>query len=750
MRLLKLFPIYVLISLTVFSNAQDNSLLTLERIFKDNEFKTESFGSARWVDGDSGYTTLEKSEKFNAKEIIFYDSKTGNRSVVIPSSRLIPAGSTIPLSIDDYQWSSDKKYLLIFTNTQKVWRINTRGDYWVLNLENGNLKKLGGDSKPATLMFAKFSPDNNRVAYVRERNIYVENIESGKITALTNDSSDTIINGTSDWVYEEEFRLRDGFVWSPDGSRIAYWQFDTEGVGIFNMINNTDSVYSKIVPLEYPKVGTTNSACKVGVINSKGGRTTWFKVDGDSRNNYIPKMKWAANSEEVVIQQLNRLQNTCNIILGKASDGSVKIIYVEKDDAWVDMRQDYLQWFQDGKYFTWVSEKDGWKHLYLISRDGAEVIDLNPGEFDVISVEKIDEEGGWVYYIASPDNATQRYLYRVPFNGSGKFEKVTPQGAIGDHSYQISKNAKWAFHTYSYYGTPPVVSQISLPDHKVVRVLVENKKVKEKVDILKKQKTVFFKVKIAEDLELDAWMMKPYNFDASKKYPLFVYVYGEPASQTVRDKWYGSRYLWHLLLTQQGYVVVSIDNRGVDGPRGRDWRKFIYGKIGVIAPVDQANGVREILNQNTFLDPQRVGSWGWSGGGQMTLNAMFKFPEIYKTGIAVSFVSDQKLYDTIYQERYMGLPSENAEGFRDGSPINFVEGLAGNLLIIHGTGDDNVHYQNFELLVNELVAKNKKFSMMSYPNRAHSINEGKGTSLHLYTTMYDYLKENLKSGPILK
>ena len=750
MRQLRILQFLLLIIFPIISSAQDNSMLTIDRIFNSSEFRSERFTNARWVDNDAGYTTLEKSEEHNTNEIVFYDSETGERSVMISASNLIPDGETHPLSVSNYEWSSDKKYLLIFTNTKKVWRNNTRGDYWVLYLETKKLRKLGINKSSSSLMFAKFSPDNNRVAYVSERNVYVENIESGKIIALTSSGSDLIINGTSDWVYEEEFKTRDCFIWSPDGSKIAYWQFNTEGIGHFNMINNTDSIYSKIIPIEYPKVGTINSACRVGVVNSIGGNTTWFKVKGDPRNNYIPRMQWAANSDQVVIQQMNRLQNTCNIILGNSNDGSVSTIYVEKDDAWVDMRQDYLKWFNDGKYFTWVSEKDGWKHLYLISRNGKKVVDINPGEFDVISIEKIDDVGGWVYYIASPENATQRYLYRVPFDGSGKYERITPNDISGTHSYKISTTAKWAFHTYSNFETPPVVNLISLPDHKVIRTLTENKSLKEKIAKLKRQKTEFFRIEIEDGLEFDAWMMKPYDFDPSKKYPLFIFVYGEPASPTVRDSWSGSRYLWHLLLTQQGYVVASIDNRGVNVPKGREWRKIIYEKIGIIAPEDQAKAVKKLLANNDFLDSDRVGSWGWSGGGQMTLNAMFKYPELYKTGIAIAFVSDQRLYDTIYQERYMGLPSENVEGYREGSPINFVDGLQGNLLIIHGTGDDNVHYQNFELLVNELIAKNKKFSMMAYPNRTHSIYQGDGTRVHLYTTMLDYLKSNLKPGPIFK
>jgi len=733
--------------LPITALTQDSSIVTLERLFSSSEFDSERFGPARWLDEGKSYTTLEPSETKNGgRDIVRYITKSGKRNIMVPATRLVPPNDSTSLNIDNYEWSTDKQQLLIFTNTKRVWRRNTRGDYWVVDLKTWKKQKLGGDAEPSTLMFAKFSPDGRRVAYVREKNIYVEDIQTGKITQLTTGGSDIIINGTSDWVYEEEFGLRDGFCWSPDGTKIAYWQFNTEGIGTFFMINNTDSLYSKLIPVLYPKVGSTNSACQVGVVSTQGGPTTWFKVSGDPRNHYIPIMEWADNSEQVIIQQLNRLQNTNKVMLGSTADGSVQTILIDRDDAWVNVNRD-IKWINKGKYFSWVSERDGWRHIYVISRDGKENTLQTPGDFDIIRVQSVDKKNGWFYYIASPDNPTQRYLFRVRINGDGKAERLTPIEKSGIHSYQMSPNSKWAFHTHSSFDAPPVISLVSLPNHKIERILVDNKKLQKKVNALKIEPTEFFRIEIEDGVELDAWCMKPPDFDSSKQYPLFFYVYGEPAGQTVLDRWGGKRYLWHQMLAQQGYLVMSVDNRGTPAPRGRAWRKSIYRQIGILASSDQAAATRAIFKTRLYVDSTRVGIWGWSGGGSMTLNAMFRYPDLYHTGMAIAFISNQRFYDTIYQERYMGLPDDNEEGFTNGSPITFTHQLKGNLLIIHGTADDNCHYQNFEALVNELIKHNKKFTMMSYPNRTHSINEGSNTRRHLNDLLTSYLNNNLPPGP---
>ena len=735
--------------------------LNLERIFSSHEFDAKSFGPVRWLEDGSGFTTLKDSqepagndsaeasddpENEKTRNIARYDLQTGESEIIVPANRLIPKGESEPLRVSSYSWSSDARKLLIFTNTKRVWRQNTRGDYWVLDLSNWKLQKLGGDAEPSTLMFAKFSPQGDRVAYVRERNLYVQNLKNLRITQLTEDGSDTIINGASDWVYEEEFAVRDAFRWSPNGKFIAYWQFDTEGVKDFALIDYTKSLYPKITTFKYPKVGETNPACKVGAVSSRGGQTQWFGAFDDLRNHYIPRMEWAETSKAVVFQRLNRLQNRNDVMLGNARNGSVRTILTEQDEAWIDVGDD-LKWLDDGRQFTWLSERDGRQHLYLVPRSGRKAVLLTPGQFDVIEVLDIDRENGSVYYMASPENPTQRYLYRSPLDGRGKAERITPSDQEGTHKYELSPDSKWAIHTYSSVDEPPVIDLVRLPSHTRVCMLEDNSELRARLAALKKRPTEFFRIDIGDDVSLDGWCMKPPDFDPRKQYPLLFHVYGEPAGQTVLDKWGGEKYFWHLMLTQQGYIVASVDNRGTPAPRGRAWRKCVYHQIGILASADQAAAARAIIKSWPYVDPARIGIWGWSGGGSMSLNAIFRYPDLYHTAMAIAFVSNQRFYDTVYQERYMGLPDDNAEGYTNGSPITFAHQLQGNLLLVHGTGDDNVHYQSCEALVNELIKHNKQFSMMAYPGRSHSIKEGENTKRHLFELLTRYLRENLPAGP---
>ena len=719
------------------------SKLTLEDIYKNGSYRQNRFGPIRWMKDGSGYASIEKSSQAEGDDIIRYDAISGTRSVLISAEELTPAGENKPLSVADYHWSEDNSKLLIFTNTRKVWRYHTRGDYWVLDLKTKRLTQLGKGIPATTLMFAKFSPDATRVAYVSENNIFVESLDSGKITPITTDGNKDIINGTFDWVYEEELDCRDGFRWSPDGKNIAYWQSDTKGVGTFYLINNLDSIYSKPIPLPYPKVGQTLSAVKIGVVSSEGGQTRWFDLPGDPRNNYLARMDFIPNSQELMVQQLNRPQNQNTVWVGDIETLSLSKILVEKDSAFLDVH-DNIRWLEGEKFFTWTSERDGWMHLYKVSRDGKTVDLVTQGEFDVERISHIDPASGYVFYIASPENFTQRYLYRSSLTKIGKAERITPMNLSGQNAYQISTDSKFAIHTFQNTTTPPVYSLINLPKHETIRVLEENQELKAKVSALGMNPKEFFKVDIGE-VVLDGWIIKPKDFDSSKKYPLLAFVYGEPASSTVQDNWADGD-LWHHYMADLGYVVISIDNRGTKTPRGRDWRKSIYGQIGILASFDQKAAVEQVLKTYNFIDPTRVGSWGWSGGGQMTLNLMFRFPELYKAGLALAFVSDQRLYDATYQERYMGLLEDNMEGYINGSPITYAENLQGELMIIHGTGDDNVHYQSFEMLVDKLIKYGKQFSMMSYPMRSHSINERENTSLHLRETMKNFWLKSLPSG----
>ncbi len=716
--------------------------LSLEKIYSDNEFATKSFGPARWLSDGSAYTTLEASNIEGAKDIVQYNPLTSERTIMVSAQSLIPQSKEQALDIYDYEWSDDGEKLLIFTNTRRVWRYHTRGDYWVLNLKNGKLQQLGKSLKSTTLQFAKFSPDSKKVAYVSEQNVYMEDLSSEMITPLTSDGGGFIVNGTFDWAYEEELSLRDGFRWSPDSKKIAYWQMNTEGIGTFYMINNIDSIYPKLIPIPYPKVGTTNSSSKIGVLDIETLNTCWMDIPGDPRNHYLARMDWAHSSDELIIQQLNRKQNVNKVFLGNATTGSAKVIHTEEVDAWLDVYDD-LTWFDDGKYFSWRSDKTGWLHLYKISRDGKEIKPITHGDFEIINLLTIDKKGGWVYYIAAPDSPTERYLFRSKLNGKDKPQQLSPTGKVGHHSYELSPDGKFAIHTFSNSTTPPKMDVVSLPDHKVLNVLEDNSELKEKLAEYNIPQKEFFKLKISDNLAFDGWMIKPLDFDPSKKYPVLFFVYGEPAGSTVQNNF--GRDLYHEYIAQQGYIVISIDNRGTDVPRGREWRKSVYKKIGIIATEDQAAAARKIM-QWDFIDSERIAIWGWSGGGSMTLNCMFKYPEIYKTGIAVAFISHQKIYNTIYQERYMDHPDNNKEGFEQGSPITHAKNLEGNLLLIHGSGDDNCHYQSCEMLVDELIKHNKYFTMIDYPMRSHGISERENTSLHLRMSMVRYLKLNLPAG----
>lgn len=701
-----------------------------------------------WTEDGNGYYKLEKNE------VILYTLPSNERSVFVSKSELTPAGqSTLP--VREFYLSSDKSKVLIYTNTKRVWRLNTEGDYWVLDLKTKKLQQVGRDKPASSLRFAKFSPDGSKVAYVSEYNLYVEDLAAGKVTAVTTDGHRRMIYGTFDWAYEEEFACRDGFQWSPDGEHIAFWKVDATGIRDFYMINNTDSIYSQIIPVEYPKVGQSPSSAKIGVYQLADRSTVWLAIPGDPQQHYIPRIGW--NSEkELFVQQLNRKQNQSILYNCNISKGSVTSFYEEKDDAWIDVMSVWddvygltfyhqFQWINKNKEFIWTSEQDGWKHLYRITTSGKSAL-ITKGDYDVMNLLCVDERNNLVYFHASPKNATQQYLYRTRLDGKGEAELVTPAGLDGTHTYKISPSGQFAMHRFQNSYTKPVSEFISLPGH---QTLTDSLSIANKLGEVTVEKTVeFFKVNTEDGVEMDGFMVKPENFDSTLKYPLVFYVYTEPWGQEVKDIYgIGQNGLYRGDMAKDGYIYIAIDNRGTPAPKGSAWRKSIYRKIGRLNISDQAQAAKEILKWK-FVDPERIAVWGWSGGGSATLNLLFRYPEIYKTGIAIAAVANQLTYDNIYQERYMGLPQENMEDFVAGSPITYAKNLEGNLLYIHGTGDDNVHFANAEMLVNELIKYNKQFQYMPYPNRSHGISEGEGTFLHLSTLYTNYLKEYCPGGGI--
>ena len=727
-------------------NAQaviDSSYLSNDRIFS-GEFRQDWERTIQWIENGDAYVTIEKSRILpDADELVKYNSRTHKRSLFVKAKALMSEG--VSLTIESFTLSPDGTKVLIFTNSSRVWRSNTKGDYWVYDLKKKVLKQLGIDFEKSSLMFAKFSSNNSFVSYVHKFNIYKEDFQSGKVTQLTFDGNGKIINGTFDWAYEEEFGKRDGFLLSPNNENIAFWQLDASEIGEFFMINYTDSIYSKPIPMQYPKVGQDPSGAKIGVINISSEKIIWIPLEGGEKENYIPGIQWV-NSDLLLIQQLNRLQNKLIVWSYIPSKKLLSKVYVETEDTWVDIGypdisssswgNNDLPIVDKGTSFLRMTENDQWRHIYKINILSGKKTLITPFNYDVASLKVATNKN--ILFIASPTNSTQRYLYSTDLKGKEKVKRLTPKSFSGINNYNISPNGKYAVHAHQSSKEVRTVQFVSLPKHKKVKEIVDNKEYKEKLESLELPEVKFSRVTIEDGIEIDVRMILPINFDSSKKYPVLFHVYGEPWGQVAVDNQIG---LWNIMMAQKGYVIIDMDNRGTPCLKGSAWRKSIYRKVGVINTRDQALAAQEILKLD-YLDSSRTAVWGHSGGGSMTLNLLFQFPEIYKTGVALAAVSDQLIYDNIYQERYMGLPQENKEDFIKGSPITYAKNLQGNLLLIHGTGDDNVHYQSAELLINELIKHNKQFRFMPYPNRSHGIWEGENTAKHLHILISNYIIEN--------
>ena len=585
--------------------------------------------------------------------------------------------------------------------------------------------------------FGGRSPDGRKMVFHERGHLYVRDLDNGRTSQLTRSRpGQSVSNGQP--------------MWSADGKRVAFVQSDHSKIRLRSVLVPGDPSYPRVRQTRFVRVGGEIAKLRVGVVDIAGGETQWLQISEPDEDFYLGMVEWAGNTNDLLVEKLSRFRDKRDFLLADLEAGSIKTIFSESDPAWVvaSYRKNAgLEWIRGGRAFLVISEKDGWRHAYIYSREGKEERLLTPGAFDIIEKVKIDEKRGWFYFHASPDNGTQKYLYRVALDGSGKPERVTPEGRPGTHNYSFSPDARWAFHTYSTFDSPPVTDLVEFPGHRVVRNLEKNERVSQKMRSLLKRPTEFLELDIGDGVVMDAFMITPSGFDPSKKYPVLVYVYGEPHAQTVLDRWGTPHADYHRAVAELGYLVVSIDNRGTPAPKGADWRRAVAGSLGPLSTEEQAKGLKELARTRPYVDLSRVGIWGWSGGGSNTLNAMFRRPDVYHVGIAVAPKPQAHLYNAGFQEIYMQTRETNAEGYRESSAINFAEGLKGELLIIHGSGETNTHLEIVEGLVDRLVELGKQFDYMTYPNRDHGIHEGRGTSLHLRMHMVRYLLNHLPPGP---
>ncbi|MYB07306.1 MAG: prolyl oligopeptidase family serine peptidase [Gemmatimonadetes bacterium] len=690
----------------------------LRSIFEARDFDARSF-QASWLPDGSGYATLETPAGPSQRELIRYAAASGARTVLASLSNLTPSGASEPLSISSFQFAPDGSWVLV----------QTSGDgFWMFDLVTSALRKVDGGGGNT------ISPGGNRILFSRDGDLHVHDLSAEQTTRLTWTTAESFSNGRA--------------VWSPDGNRIAFVQSDASGVRMRSMLVPTDPSYPEIRQVRFARVGETIAKLRVGVVDAQGREVRWISVPSPNEGFYLGQVSWAGNSEDLLVEQFSRFRDERDFYIANVTTGEVDRIYHESDPAWVIASYRLnagLEWIRGGDSFLFLTEKDGWRHAYVYSREGREERLLTPGASDVMERGPVDHGNGWSYYFASPDNATQRYLYRVRLDGSEAPERVSPEGQPGTHSYDFSPDLRWALHTYSNFDTPPVTSLISLPEHRVVRVLQDNAEVRRRAEATTTHPTEFLQLDIGDGVVMDAWMIKPRDFDPSRKYPVFIYVYGEPHAQTVLDRW-STRNNYHRAIADLGYLVVSIENRGTPAPKGAEWRRAPFPTIGVQSTEEHAAGVLELGRILPYVDLSRVGIWGWSGGGSNTLNSLFRRPDVYHVGIAVVPKPQPHLYNAWFQEIYMETVETNPEGYRVSAPINYAEGLEGDLLIIHGTGETNTHLEIVEGLVDRLVELGKTFDYTAYPNRNHGLSEGAGTVVHVRMLMVRYLLDHLPPG----
>jgi dipeptidyl-peptidase-4 len=707
----------------------------IKAIYETNDFSMRAF-SATWLPDGSGYLKLETPAGTSGQEIALYDSASGKRTVVVPIEKLIVPGSSQPPVLRWFQRAPAGNRLLLCGDITEGER---RCGHWLYEPESRALRPV--DCGPGLWFDANaFSPDGQRLIATRGADLIVFDIASGRTTPLTNDGDPgTIENGHR-------------AVWSPDGKWIAFIQSDFSAVPKRAVLIPGDPTYRTFGETRYERIGGPISTLRIGVIGAEGGPTRRIELTDKPGTFYLRQVSWAGNSDELLVEKLSRYRDAREFLLANHRTGAIAKLYAETDPAWVDMEpsaNEGLEWIRGGRAAVIISERDGWRRAYVVSRDGSGMTPITAAGSDLIARGQADDQNEWFYYFASPTNATQRYLYRARLDGTGTPERLTPLDQLGSHTYLFSPNGRWAFHTYSTFDTPPITDLVQLPEHRSVRVLEDNAATAARVKPLITRPTEFLQLDIGGGVVMDSWMIKPRDFNPAKKYPVFVFVYGEPAGQTVLDDWNGGQRhtLFHRAVADLGYIVVSIDNRGTPAPKGAAWRRAVFGSLGPLSTEEQAAGLKALASRCPYVDLSRMAIWGWSGGGSNTLNAMFRKPDVYHVGIAVVPKPQPQYYNAEYQEIYMRTPQDNPEGYRTCAPINYAEGLRGDLLVIVGTGETNTHVEITEGLVDRLIELGKRFDYFAYPNRDHGLHEGKGTEVHLRMLIIRYLLEHSPPGP---
>ena len=717
----------ILSSLTILFLAQhvfaQEKMIQLEDIWASRTFSPEWVWGINSMNDGIHYSSLNYGDK--NVYITEYSYETGDSISTIVDSKDLDG-----ISFSDYSFSEDEKKVLLPTETESIYRYSSRSNYFVYDRETKTAQELSEGKQ----RLAQFSPDASKVAFVKENNIFIKDITNNTELQVTFDGEiNKIINGATDWVYEEEFAFDNGMQWNTSGNKIAYYRFNEEKVPEFSMDLFTD-LYPSQSQFKYPKAGETNSTVELFIYDLNSKKTTKANINVEEEF-YIPRIKWTLDENILSVQRMNRHQNQLDFILVDAKDGSSQTIFTENDAAYIDVT-DNLTFLNDGKYFIWTSEKSGYNHIYLYNLKGKQVRQITKGNYDVTDFYGIDESNNTVYFASSERSPMHRDVYAVQLNGKNK---KTLTNKIGTNSATFSTNYKYFINQYSNANSPYYFSLFDAKGNEV-RMLKDNSNLNNSLAEYALSQKEFFNFKTTEGIDLNGWMMKPHNFDETKQYPVFMYLYGGPGSQQVTDSWGGSNFLWYQMLTQQGYIVACVDNRGT-GARGSEFKKCTYQQLGKLETEDQIEANRYLANL-PYVDGSRIGIFGWSYGGYMSSLCLLKGADEFKMAIAVAPVTNWRYYDTIYTERYMRTPQENASGYDDNSPINHVEKLKGKYLLVHGSADDNVHYQNTMEMTNALVNANKQFDLFIYPNKNHGIYGGY-TRLHLFTKMTNFIKENL-------